>query len=118
MRRLARPRLIARPDGAEVMLKAKPLDEGAGLFGVTYVPRQPGAYGVQVDAKAADGSSIGSDQSGWVSEPANAEFELLAPNRELLDQIAANTNGEVIELDDLCRNSQSLIIFVICEGND
>ena len=94
---------IQRPDGTDVLLEAQPLDEGAGLFGVTYVPRQSGPYRVQVDAKASDGSVIGSDQNGWVSEPANEEFESLVPDRKLLEQIAKDTGGEVIELDEVDR---------------
>ena len=70
---------------------------------MTYVPRQSGPYRVQVDAKASDGSVIGSDQNGWVSEPANEEFESLVPDRKLLEQIAKDTGGEVIELDEVDR---------------
>lgn len=92
---------ITRPDGSEVELKALPMDEDAGLFGATYVPRQPGPYRVEVQARAADGSVIGSSRSGWVSEPANAEFEQLVPNRRFLEQVASNTGGELVELNQL-----------------
>ena len=94
---------ITRPDGTEVKLTAQSVDEAAGLFAVNYVPRQQGPYRVEVSAKASDGSDIGSCRSGWVSEPANAEFERLSPNREFLEQIAAKTGGEVVELDRIDR---------------
>ena len=84
-------------------MTAQSVDEAAGLFAVNYVPRQPGPYRVEVSAKASDGSDIGSCRSGWVSEPANAEFERLSPNREFLEQIAAKTGGEVVELDRIDR---------------
>jgi len=90
---------VTRPDGTEVVLTALPTDEAAGLFTVTYVPRQEGAYRVKVDATNSDGSEIGTGRGGWVSEPANAEFARLAPNRELLDEIASKTGGRVVELD-------------------
>ena len=38
-----------------------------------------------------------------MSEPANEEFESLVPNRKLLEQIAKDTGGEVIELDEVDR---------------
>ncbi len=95
--------VVTRPDGAEVSLTATPLDEAAGLFGVTYVPRIPGSYRVNVEARAADGSVIGTRQNGWVSEPASDEFSRLRPNREFLKRVASQTGGEVIEIDELDR---------------
>ena len=38
---------------------------------------------------------------GWAAQPLADEFNRLAPNRELLEQIAAKTKGEVVEIDDL-----------------
>lgn len=92
---------IRKPDGSEVILQAQPLDQGAGLFGATYVPRQNGPFRVTAVAKSNDGQSVGEDQSGWVSEPAAEEFERLVPNRAFLRQVAEQTGGEIIELDQL-----------------
>ena len=94
---------IRRPEGTEVKLNAVPLDEAAGRFGVTYVPRQPGPYLVEIEAKGSDGALIGTRRSGWVSEPANTEFQNLTPNRALLEQIANDTQGELVELNQLDR---------------
>ncbi|MGI9518000.1 MAG: glutamine amidotransferase, partial [Pirellulaceae bacterium] len=99
---------VTRPDGVEVSLSATPLDEAAGLFGVTYVPRVPGPYRVDVEARAADGSVIGKRQNGWVSEPANDEFSQLRPNREFLRRVAQKTGGEVVEIDELDRFAAGL----------
>jgi uncharacterized membrane protein len=94
---------IRRPEGTEVKLNAVPLDDAAGRFGVTYVPRQAGPYLVEIEAKGSDGALIGTRRSGWVSEPASTEFQNLIPNRALLEQIANDTQGELVELNQLDR---------------
>jgi len=92
---------IQKPDGSQVILAAQPLDQGAGRFGATFVPRQSGPFQVTAMAKTNEGETIGEDQSGWVSEPATEEFQRLVPNRSFLRQIASETGGEIIELDEL-----------------
>ncbi len=92
---------VTKPDGKQVALSTQPLDTTAGRYGVNFVPRQPGAYRAVVKATSADGQELGQRQVGWVTEPANDEFRRLAPNRNWLNQIAQQTGGEVIELDDL-----------------
>jgi hypothetical protein len=52
---------------------------------------------------AADGSVVGEKETGWTAEPAADEFRRLTPNRVLLRQIAAQTGGEVVELNELQR---------------
>ena len=76
-------------------------DDEAGAYQATHVPRQPGAYRATVTAKAADGSAVGEREAGWVAQPAADEFNNLQPNRAALEEIAAKTGGEVIEIDDL-----------------
>ncbi len=93
--------IVTRPDQSMVELVARPLDEAAGLFGATYVPRQAGAYRVRAVAKASDGTQIGIRDSGWVSEPAGAEFESLTPNREFLESLASKTGGQVVTLSEV-----------------
>ena len=94
---------ITRPDGTEAKMAAEPLDEAAGLFGVTYVPRESGAYRVKVQANGSDGALVGESETGWVSEPATAEFENLEPNMTVLNEIADRTGGEVVTLSNIDR---------------
>jgi hypothetical protein len=54
-----------------------------------------------VTVNAADGSSVGSRDTGWSVEPQTEEFRTLTVNRPLLDNIASQTGGEVLALDGL-----------------
>ena len=52
-------------------------------------------------AKTPEGELIETRETGWVSDPAVAEFESLQPNRSFLQQLADKTGGEVVEVSDL-----------------
>ena len=91
---------VTTPDGKLVELVAEPT-EVAGVYESTYSSSQAGAYKATVQAQAADGSNIEQRESGWVSDPDREEFQSLVPNRQFLENIAARSGGEVIELDDL-----------------
>ena len=73
----------------------------SGVYAATFVPRESGAYRARVAAFAADEEEVGSDEVGWISEPAAEEFAQLKPNRALLEQIAQMTGGELIDADQL-----------------
>jgi uncharacterized membrane protein len=92
---------IVDPAGKELELAGEPADREAGLYTTTFVARQPGAYRATVTATAPDGSEIATRESGWTAQPAAEEFARLAPNRELLASLAAQTGGEVVEARDL-----------------
>ena len=44
---------------------------------------------------------LGRRQTGWITDPAAAEYRSLAPNRALLENLANKTGGRVIELEEL-----------------
>lgn len=92
---------VTPPDGKPIELVAEPVDATSGEYATTYVPRLTGTYRAEVVAAAADASEIGRRTTGWTAEPAADEFRSLAANRTLLERIAADTGGEVIELDAL-----------------
>ena len=46
-------------------------------------------------------SEIGNRATGWVSDPSTEEFQALQPNRELLERIASESGGEVVEANGL-----------------
>ena len=93
--------MVQTPEQGEIELNAESSDATAGAYQTTYVPRQSGAYLAKVQVTAPDGSDLGSRETGWTSEPETKEFEQLAPNRKLLEEVAAATEGEVIEIDAL-----------------
>jgi hypothetical protein len=92
---------VVTPDGKKIALDAEPSDEEPGAYTAAHVPRLPGAYWAQVTVKAPDGSDLGSSEAGWVAQPDAEEFASLRPNRARLQQIAAQTGGEVIEAGQL-----------------
>lgn len=92
---------ITTPDGKKLSLAAEPNQGEAGAYVARHVPREPGAYRAAVSVTAPDGSEVGTRDAGWVAQPVADEFGRLRPNRAWLEEIAAKTGGEVVEIDDL-----------------
>jgi uncharacterized membrane protein len=92
---------IVGPDRQTLTVDADPCDDVPGAYQTNYVPRQPGAYRATIKAIAPDGTPIGERQAGWVAQPAADEFQNLRVNREWLEQLAASTGGQLIEVSKL-----------------
>jgi hypothetical protein len=84
-----------------VSLSAEPALSEAGLYEATYVPRATGGYLAEAVVTDADGVEVGRAQAGWSADPAAEEFRSLKPNRALLDNLARQTGGEVIAMNNL-----------------
>ena len=80
-----------------VRLAAEPAAGGAGLYEATYIPRATGGYLAEAIVTSPAGAELGRAQAGWTADPAAEEFHSLRPNRALLDQIAKQTGGQLIE---------------------
>ncbi len=92
---------VSGPDGKKLTLEAEPCDDEPGAYKTSYVPRQPGPYRAVVKATAPDGTAVAEREAGWVAQPAAEEFQSLQPNRAWLQQIAADTGGQLIESNAL-----------------
>jgi uncharacterized membrane protein len=92
---------ITSPDGQKLELTAEASDEKAGVYEATYVPRQPGAYRAEAVVVGPDGAEVGRRQVGWTSDPAAEEFRTLRPNKELLERLARDSDGRVVQADEL-----------------
>lgn len=92
---------VTTPDQKQIELQAEASDRAAGQYETTMMPRTPGLYRAAVTVKGADGSEVGRREVGWVVEPQTEEFQSLAVNRGLLERIARDTAGEVIDVDGL-----------------
>ncbi|HEY3394500.1 MAG TPA: FixH family protein [Lacipirellulaceae bacterium] len=92
---------VVTPGGKKLALEAEACDDEPGAYQANYVPREPGAYRATVKASAPDGSPIGEREAGWVAQPAADEFQNLRPNRARLEEIAAKTGGQLIEVNHL-----------------
>ena len=71
------------------------------MYRATCWSREPGGYRVEANITAADGTHVGTNQSGWTAQSGAAEFRDLRLNRKLLEEIAEQTGGEVIRDDRL-----------------
>jgi hypothetical protein len=92
---------VTGPEGKGLQLRARPDERSSGSYVATYVPREPGMYRVKAVARAADGSEIGRREGGWASEPAADEFRRLVPDTALLERIAEESGGELVEAETL-----------------
>jgi hypothetical protein len=54
-----------------------------------------------IEVKAPDGTPVGQREAGWVAQPAADEFKTLQPNRAALEEIAAKTGGEIVDVETL-----------------
>jgi uncharacterized membrane protein len=92
---------VKSPDGKQIDVMAESSEKSPGSYQTTFSPRVPGAYRAMVSVTAADGSAVGERQAGWSIEPETEEFRTLTVNRPLLERIAKESGGEVIDLDSL-----------------
>ena len=90
---------VTAPDGTERQLRPDTSSARAGVYTATYVPRQPGVYRAKAVVTAPDGSHVDSREAGWTSDPAAEEFRQLAPDVDLLEQIAKESGGELIDVN-------------------
>lgn len=92
---------VTTPEGEEIELSAEASTEQAGDYVVDYWPRKEGPYRATAYVTTADGEELDAKQAGWTSQPAADEFRDLKTNRELLGQLASDSGGEVVEVDQL-----------------
>jgi uncharacterized membrane protein len=92
---------VFQPDGQPVELTAEPSTKEAGVYEISFIPRQTGPYRAEITVRDQDGSEVGETETGWTAEPAADEFRRLQANRALLEELAEATGGEVIELSGL-----------------
>jgi uncharacterized membrane protein len=100
--------LITAPDSEAITLVAEPDAQRPGRYVSELWMRQPGGYVAQVTGTAPDGRSLGTDEIGWTSDPTHGEFDRLGTNRDLLQQIASDTGGELVPAAEIADFSQRL----------
>lgn len=91
---------VQTPDKRKIDLAAESADQ-ADQYTALFAPREPGPYRARVTVTAPDGSEVGQREIGWAAEPQTEEFRTLAPNRTLLEQIAQQSGGEVVDINGL-----------------
>ncbi len=98
---------VATPEGTTAELEAEAGNE-PGLYEVVYVPRSSGGYRATVVTTGPDGEDLGIVNTGWASDPAKQEFASVAPNFDLMRELATQTGGEVIDSKELDAFAASL----------
>jgi uncharacterized membrane protein len=91
-----------------IHLQADASDQEPGVYHAAYVPRETGAYQAKASISDPSGMVLGEADAGWASEPLAREFASLTPNLSLLRDIARQTGGEMISMDNLKKFVQTL----------
>jgi len=99
---------VREPGAHAVKLTAAPVTAERGLFEAVYVPRTSGGYLAQATVAGADGTKLGDAQSGWTSDLEAREFQSVRANRPLLEKIARQTGGRLVEAGELDKFARSL----------
>ena len=94
---------VQAPNEKPLRIAGKSDLDNAGVYQADFLTSQAGVYQVTATVAAADGSPVGTVKSGWVSDPAYREFQNVGLNEDQLNEIAAQTGGEVIDVSDLDR---------------
>jgi hypothetical protein len=92
---------VRDPNGQNVRLTAEPVSGETGLFEAIHIPRFSGGYFARAVVADEKGSEIGDAEAGWAVDIEAREFRSIRTNRPLLERIARQTGGRVIELDGL-----------------
>jgi len=92
---------VREPRDQKLQLTAEPVLTESGLFEATYIPRYNGSYFARAVVTEADGVEVGDAETGWAVDLEAHEFQSIRTNRPLLERIARQTGGKIIELDAL-----------------
>jgi hypothetical protein len=92
---------VHEPKGQKVQLTAEPILTESGLFEATHIPRSNGGYFARAIVTDANGLKLGEAKTGWAVDLEANEYRSIGINRPLLERIALQTGGSIVELDEL-----------------
>jgi len=91
---------VTQPGNDEpIQLTAEPSGERVGVYEASFAPRTAGGYRVEAKVTAADGENLLPAEAGWVSAPAEREFEQLRVNTRRLSELAERSEGTSVSPD-------------------
>lgn len=99
---------VQTPDGSEIPLDVQPSLEEPGLFEATFVARESGPYVAQVTIPGQGDDPVQKTEVGWTSDPTAKEFESVAVNQTLLEQLVDQTGGKIIPQAQLLNEVSAL----------
>ncbi len=92
---------VREPGDRKVLLTAVAAPSASGLFEATYIPRTSGGYVARAMVSGAADSAGSTAETGWTVDLQAAEFQSVASNRPLLESIARQTGGRIVEAGEL-----------------
>lgn len=95
---------ITQPDGQILQVTGEPSDDVPGRFQAVVAALDAGRWRAKVSASIqADGEEpeILMAETGWASEPDQLEMKSVRINENFLEQVAAETGGQLVPLDQL-----------------
>lgn len=95
------PAVMVEEDSEKTEIFAEPSLEDAGLFEAAFYPPESGGYRAKATVRDGEGNLLGEAETGWALNPAADEFQLLEPNRDLLESLAEATGGRVLQLEEV-----------------
>lgn len=84
-----------------IRLLAETSLDAPGLYRATFVPRLAGGYLAVATVTNGLGVPVGQATTGWSRDAAAEEFRSLAPNISLLEAVARQTGGRVVDAGGL-----------------
>ncbi|MCX5644219.1 MAG: hypothetical protein NTZ17_05985 [Phycisphaerae bacterium] len=100
---------VREPGDSAAKLTAAPVATERGLFEAVYLPRTSGGYWAQVTVAGADGAKLGETQAGWTVDLEAREYQSVKVNRALLEKIARQTGGRLVETGELDKFARGLL---------
>jgi uncharacterized membrane protein len=92
---------ITTPSGKSSVAQAEASATTAGQYESTVVADEEGVYTATSEVRAPDGTILGSSQLGWVYEPSAKEFQEIGTNERLLQSLASDTGGSMVDIQGL-----------------
>lgn len=95
---------VTKPDGSSVEIIGEPSDDVIGRFEAVMAGVDPGAYKADVSAvlnEPDQPSETLTATFGWANQPDQEEMASVEIDRAFLSQIATETGGRTVELDDV-----------------
>lgn len=95
---------ILRPDGETLQVTGEPSDEVPGRFQAVVSALDSGRWRAKVTATIQadeEDPEVLIAETGWASQPDQLEMQSVEVNETFLEQLATETGGQLIPLDDL-----------------
>jgi uncharacterized membrane protein len=86
---------------AVVVLDAEASLDEPGVYSAVFVPKDAGAWTLNVNVVTNDGEKLVCDEAGHIAEPDVAEFRSGGVNDGLLARLAEQTGGELVSSEQL-----------------